>query len=141
MDDVRSTVEAVARDSYGRLVAWLAARLRDVAAAEDALADAFVAALATWPRDGVPDKPEAWLLTTARNRLTARYRRERTAATAHARALQLLAERGERAAGGTEFADERLGLMFLCAHPAIDPAVRTPLMLQTVLGFDAAAIA
>ena len=140
-DAIRRTVEAVARDSYGRLVAWLAKRLRDVAAAEDAVGDAFVAALSTWPRDGLPDQPEAWLLTTARNRLHARYRRERTAATAHARALQLLAERAERAAAGTTFPDERLGLMFASAHPAIDAAARTPLILQTVLGLDAAAIA
>ena len=140
-DEVRRTVEAVARDSYGRLVAWLAKRLRDVAAAEDAVGDAFVAALSTWPRDGLPDQPEAWLLTTARNRLNERYRRERTAATAHARALQLLAERAERAAAGTAFPDERLGLMFASAHPAIDAAARTPLILQTVLGLDAAAIA
>ncbi|HEX6810683.1 MAG TPA: DUF6596 domain-containing protein [Planctomycetota bacterium] len=141
MDAVRCTVEAIARDSYGRLVAWLGKRLRDVAAAEDALADAFVAALSTWPRSGLPDQPEAWLLTTARNQLNARFRRDRTAATAHARVQQLLTERAERAAAGTAFPDERLELMFASAHPAIDAAVRTPLILQTVLGLDAAAIA
>ena len=62
-------VEAVARQSYGRLVALLSARTRDVAAAEDALADALMAALTTWPRDGVPKNPQGWLMTTARNRL------------------------------------------------------------------------
>ena len=63
--DVERAVERAARDSYSRLVAFLAARSRDVAAAEDALADAFQAALETWPRSGVPEKPEAWLLTAA----------------------------------------------------------------------------
>ncbi|HVZ37788.1 MAG TPA: RNA polymerase subunit sigma-70, partial [Candidatus Kapabacteria bacterium] len=58
-------VERAARDSYGRLLAYLSARSRDVAAAEDALADAFHAALETWPRSGVPEHPEAWLLTAA----------------------------------------------------------------------------
>ncbi len=141
MDDVRRTVEAVARDSYGRLLAYLASRLRDVAAAEDALHDAFAQALATWPRDGLPDKPEAWLLTTARNRLGAGFRHERRSEAVHARALELLTERAERAAIGTTFPDERTCLMFTCAHPAIDATVRTPLLLQTVLGLDAAAIA
>ena len=141
MDEVRRTVEAVARDSYGRLLAYLAKHLRDVAAAEDALHDAFAQALATWPRDGLPDKPEAWLLTTARNVLGAGFRHERRSEAVHARALELLAERAERAAIGASFPDERTCLMFTCAHPAIDATVRTPLLLQTVLGLDAAAIA
>lgn len=141
MDDVRRTVEAVARDSYGRLVAYLAARLRDVAAAEDALGDAFAAALETWPRDGLPDQPEAWLLTAARNRLGERHRHEQRSEAVHTRALELLVERAERAAVGSAIPDERLRLMFTCAHPAIDATVRTPLLLQTVLGLDAATIA
>src|SRR5688500_10285696 len=65
----QEVIEAVARNSYGRLVAYLAARSGDVAGAEDALSDAFGAALRRWPVDGVPQKPEAWLLHTARNRL------------------------------------------------------------------------
>jgi predicted RNA polymerase sigma factor len=140
-DTTQRTIEGIARDSYGRLVAYLAARLRDVAAAEDALGDAFVAALATWPRDGLPDQPEAWLLTVARNRMLARLRHERSSAAAYERVLELITERAERAASGTTFPDERLQLMFVSAHPAIDPSVRTPLVLQTVLGLDAAAIA
>lgn len=67
--DAHLAVEQAARDSYSRLVAFLAARSRDLAAAEDALADAFQAALETWPQTGVPEKPEAWLLTAARRRL------------------------------------------------------------------------
>src|SRR5258708_21321583 len=109
--------ERAARASYGRLVAFLAARSGDIAAAEDALADAFGAALETWPARGVPDNPEAWLLTAARRRLvdTARHAQVQTA---WAPALALAAE--ERAAAETAFPDERLKLLFECAHPAID---------------------
>ncbi len=128
----------MARRSYGRLVAFLAARTRDVAGAEDALADAFAAALAHWPVSGVPEKPEAWLLAAARRKLIDASRRRRTAtdATGH---LQLLAD--EMSQGDDmQIPDDRLALMFACAHPAIDPAIRAPLILQTILGFDAAAI-
>src|SRR5262245_35333846 len=139
MDDVPRTIEAVARESYGRLLAYLSARLRDVAAAEDALGDAFVKALTTWPRDGLPQAPEAWLLTAARHRLIDRARRDQRLQTASARVLELITAKAE--AAPEPFPDERLKLMFVCAHPAIDPAVHTPLMLQTVLGLDAAGIA
>src|SRR5262249_42876021 len=97
MDDVRRTIEAVARESYGRLLAYLSARLRDVAAAEDALGDAFVKALTTWPRDGLPQAPEAWLLTAARHRLLDRARRDQRLQTASARALELLTAKAEAA--------------------------------------------
>ena len=128
----------MARQSYGRLVAFLAARTRDVAGAEDALADAFAAALAHWPVSGVPEKPEAWLLAAARRKLIDASRRRRTAADATGH-LQLLAE--EMGQGDDrQIPDDRLALMFACAHPAIDPATRAPLILQTILGFDAAAI-
>jgi RNA polymerase sigma-70 factor, ECF subfamily len=130
---------AVARDSYGRLVAYLAARSHDIAGAEDALGDAFAAALQHWPLDGIPDAPEAWLLTTARRRLHDRWRHGRVEAGAE-ETLRIVF--GELAATAEpEFADERLKLMFVCAHPAIDPAARAALMLQTVLGLDAARIA
>ena len=76
-DDPRLIVEHVARESYGRLIAFLSARTGDVAAAEDALGDAFVTALHKWPHDGVPVKPEAWLLTAARRRLIDRSRHDR----------------------------------------------------------------
>src|SRR5882724_5592695 len=75
--DARRAIESVARESYGRLIAFLSARTRDVAGAEDALGEALLAALTTWPRDGVPRTPEAWLLTSARNRLVDRARHER----------------------------------------------------------------
>ncbi len=134
-----AAAEAVARRSYGKLVAFLAARTRDVAAAEDALADAFAAALADWPRRGTPDNPEAWLMTVARRKLVDASRRRRTgeAASGH---LRLIAEELESVPTAT-IPDERLALMFACAHPAIDSAIRAPLILQTVLGFDAATIA
>ena len=136
-----SEAARVARESYGKLIAFLAARNRDVASAEDALAEAFAAALEQWPRSGTPHNPEAWLLTVARRKQIDVARRVKSglAAAPH---LQLLAEEVAVAeAGAMPVPDQRLALMFVCAHPAIDPSVRTPLMLQTVLGFDAAAIA
>lgn len=137
----RLAVETVARRSQGRLVAFLSARTRDVAGAEDALSDAFRAALEQWPVSGVPDNPEAWLLTVARRRMTdmARQRMTRDAALP---SLALLAEESaEMISHGDGIPDGRLRLMFVCAHPAIDRAARAPLMLQTVLGLDAARIA
>ena len=135
----REAAEAVARRSYGKLVALLAARTRDVAGAEDALADAFAAALVDWPASGVPRAPEAWLLTVARRKWIDATRRRRSAedATGH---LRLVAEEIESASADEWLPDERLSLMFACAHPALDPGVRAPLILQTILGFDAAAI-
>jgi len=136
----RAAAEAAARQSYGRLVAYLAARSRDVAAAEDALAEAFAAALEQWPRTGVPDNPDAWLLSVARRRQIDAGRRQQTAAGAREHLAMIDDERSHAGPAG-DIPDERLRLMFACAHPAIDPGVRAPLMLQTVLGFDAAAIA
>src|ERR1051326_3538744 len=135
-----AAIEAVARDSYGRLVAYLAARSGDVAGAEDALSDAFGAALQRWPVDGVPEKPEAWLLHPARNRLidAARHAQVRRKTEP---LLQLASEAETVATMQATFPDERLKLLFVCAHPAIDVAARTPPMLQTVLGLDAARIA
>lgn len=134
-----AAAEQAARRSYGRLVAYLAARSRDVAGAEDALADAFEAALTHWPLDGVPDNPEAWLLTVARRKTidTLRGRRRGEEAAAWLEWLAAL----ETPADAAALPDRRLELMFACAHPAIDPAARAPLMLQAVLGFDAATIA
>ena len=136
----RSTADAVARHSYGKLVAFLAARTRDVAAAEDALSEAFAAALADWPLKGCPSNPEAWLLTVARRRMidVARRRRTGEAASGH---LQLLAEGLDTAAAAPEIPDRRLALLFACAHPAIEAGIRAPLMLQVVLGLDAKMIA
>jgi RNA polymerase sigma-70 factor, ECF subfamily len=136
-----AAIESVARDSYGRLIAYLAARSGDVAGAEDALGDAFVAALKRWPTEGVPEKPEAWLLHVARNRMIDATRRKQVRQKSE-KFLQQVAEEAQAVAKAHEnFPDERLKLLFVCAHPAIDPAARTPLMLQTVLGVDAVRIA
>ncbi len=135
------TAERVARESYGRLVAFLAARTRDVAGAEDALSEAFAAALRMWPADGVPDNPDAWLLTVARRRQTDALRRRQTRSAGEEH-LQLMAEEMEGAAGGAaEIPDRRLALMFACAHPAIERGMRAPLILQTILGLTASDIA
>jgi predicted RNA polymerase sigma factor len=138
-EDTHQTVERVARESYGRLVAYLSSHTRDVASAEDALSDALLAALTTWPRDGVPQKPEAWLLTTARHSFIDLVRHQRVASASEP-TLLLLRENAKTETLSAEFPDERLKLLFVCAHPAIDPAVHTPLMLQTVLGLDAGRI-
>jgi RNA polymerase sigma-70 factor (ECF subfamily) len=137
----RAAAEAAARASYGKLVAYLAARTRDVAGVEDALSDAFAAALADWPAHGVPDRPEAWLMTAARRKLIDAARRRRTGGDAEGH-LQLIADELRELEGAERtIPDDRLALMFACAHPAIEPAIRAPLILQTLLGFDAAAIA
>jgi RNA polymerase sigma-70 factor (ECF subfamily) len=135
--DAAHIAEATLRRSYGKLVAILASRSRDLAGAEDALAEAFAAALVSWPRDGVPDSPEAWLVAIARRRAIDAARRRQTAADATTALQQLIDEAG---GGGGDIPDQRLGLLFACAHPAIDRAIRAPLMLQAVLGLDAATI-
>lgn len=137
MQDARRAAEAAARASYGRLLAILAARSRDIAASEDALSEAFLAALRTWPDAGVPDNPDAWLTTVARHHLK-NAARHRSVVDAAAADLALL--HNDTAPDPHELPDDRLKLLFVCAHPAIDEGVRTPLMLQTVLGLDAVQI-
>ncbi|QMV01130.1 RNA polymerase subunit sigma-70 [Devosia sp. D6-9] len=140
-NEARRAAERVARESYGRLVAFLAARTRDVAGAEDALAEAFATALRMWPEDGVPSNPDAWLLTVARRRQTdaVRRRQTRTAGETH---LKLIADEIEAAMETPdEIPDRRLALMFACAHPAIERGMRAPLILQTILGLTAQDIA
>jgi len=141
-ESTHRTIERLARESYGRLVAYLASNTHDVGSAEDALSNALVAALETWPRDGVPQSPEAWLLTVARRSFIDLVR-HRQVAEASEPTLALLREESKEPnmTLSPEFPDERLKLLFVCAHPAIDPAMHTPLMLQTVLGLDAARIA
>lgn len=126
----------VARTGYGRLVALLAAADGDIAAAEDALGDALEQALRRWPEDGIPDRPEAWLLTVARNR-----QRDRWRSAAHRTSVELEPDRHSPSllddVDPDALPDHRLALMAACAHPAIDPGVRTPLMLSAVLGCTA----
>ena len=137
----RETADAVARRSYGKLVAFLAARTHDVTAAEDALSEAFLSALADWPRNGCPANPEGWLLTVARRKVIDAARRHSTTEAA-AGELLIIAEGLEAAAAeSAEIPDRRLALLFACAHPSIEAGVRAPLMLQVVLGLDAKTIA
>ncbi len=140
-EPARAAAEAVARHSYGKLVAFLAARTRDVAGAEDALSDAFAAALTDWPASGLPKSPEAWLLAVARRKMIDADRRRRSGVDAAGELRLMAAELEAAAASAAPIPDDRLALMFACAHPAIDPGIRAPLILQTILGFDAATIA
>lgn len=137
----RRAAELAARISFGRLVAWLGAQWRDIAAAEDALAHALVKALETWPASGVPEQPDAWLMLVAKRQLlqSARHNRVRfdAATTAFLEDRQNDGDRGQ----GFDIPDTRLKLMFVCAHPAIDVSLRCALMLQTILGLTANEIA
>lgn len=137
-DPALQAVDRVARQSYGRLVAWLAYEWRDLALAEDALSEALTKALALWPGQGVPRSPEAWLLTVARRELLQVARRERLHQSPQ---VQAVLTGDEAAAEAEAVPDRRLALMLVCAHPAIDPGVHTALMLQTVLGLEAREVA
>ena len=143
ISDSDRAAEKVARHSYGKLIAFLAARSRNVPAAEDALSDALAAALRVWPERGVPDNPEGWLLTAARRNLmqAARHRTVRDNASETIALAFEEAEERMNDAQNAVFPDERLKLLFACTHPAIDGSIHTPLMLQTVLGIDAKTIA
>jgi predicted RNA polymerase sigma factor len=146
--DARAVAERTARESYGRILSILAASTRDISLAEDALADAFERALRTWTDAGIPANPEGWLVAVARNRI-----RDAVGSAAHRMGVPLddivlTARADDRAVDAQTvlehsqaIPDRRLELLFACAHPAIDPGIRTPLMLQTVLGFDAAEVA
>ncbi len=138
--EAAAAAERVARESYGKLVARIAARTGDVAAAEDALSEAFAAALAHWPSRGIPDAPEAWLIAAARHKSIDGIRRELTARRAMVD-LMMVNEELAAAKGADTGADARLSLLFVCAHEAIAPGVRAPLMLQTIFGLDAKEIA
>ncbi|HTW82088.1 MAG TPA: DUF6596 domain-containing protein [Terracidiphilus sp.] len=129
-------VAAVAQRSRAKLVAFLAAQSRDVAAAEDALQEAFAAALEKWPSQGCPENPEAWLLTVARRKLIDHLRRDRSSGDPEELERLAAAEAEE-----IEIPDRRLTLLFACTHPAIDAAIHAPLMMQVVLGLEAAQIA
>ncbi len=133
---ISSLLETVAGRSRAKLVAYLAGRFGDIEAAEDAVSEAFASALSSWPEKGCPSNPEAWLFTVARHNLIDQFRRARQ--TAGSDGLEDLAT--DLGADETALPDRRLALLFACTHPAIDLAVRAPLMLQVVLGLDAAQI-
>ena len=136
-----NVAQRVARESYGKLIAIIAKRTRDVASAEDYLAEAFAAALETWPQSNIPENPEAWLIAVAKRKHLDSIRQTQTRSDAVLH-LQMLGEEIEAMQSHQKnFADDRLALMFACAHPAIDVDIRTPLILQTVLGLTAEQIA
>jgi RNA polymerase sigma-70 factor (ECF subfamily) len=133
-DPASVLAERVARDSYGRLLAAVAIATNDIALAEDALADAFERALETWPEAGIPDNPEGWLATVGRNRLSDLQSAAAVRTSAPLEEADKVMQQDQHRGA---IPDQRLELLFACAHPAIDSSIRAPLMLQVVLGFDA----
>ncbi|MEV0685617.1 sigma-70 family RNA polymerase sigma factor [Nocardia sp. NPDC050378] len=136
---VRAAVAAAFRDEWGQVVATLIGITGDWDLAEDCAQEAFAAALTTWPRDGVPSRPGAWLTTTARNRATDRLRRD-TAAAAKLRQLAVLG-RDPIEPPTDRIPDERLRLIFTCCHPALPFPARVALTLRTLAGLSTAEIA
>lgn len=136
MTDPARAAELAARDSYGRLLALLSVRTHDIALAEDALADAFAKALDHWPLHGIPGNPDAWLLTTARNRLTDWQRKQLRFPSESE-----IPDMPDDDHLEDSLPDQRLSLLLVCAHPAIATDMHVPMMLQTVLGMEARTIA
>src|SRR3569623_1743277 len=143
--DPTAVLDVAWRDQWGRLNALLVAQFRRLDLAEDGLADAFEAAARTWPRDGVPHNPPAWLLTSARRRILDRLRAEAVAA----KRLPLLAVEAElqeeaqyvMADAGEPVRDERLRRVMLCAHPALSRENAAAITLRLVMGVSTADIA
>ncbi len=133
--DANAAVARAFRSDYGRTVAILLRSLRDLDAAEEAVQEAFVAAAASWPRDGVPPNPQAWIVTAARRKALDRLRRESTAQRLAPAPGPLFAD------GGSSDIDDELRLILLCAHPALSPESQVALTLRFVGGLTAAEIA
>ena len=138
-DVVREAVGAAYRQEWGQLVATLIGQTRDWDLAEECTQDAFAAALATWPRDGIPERPGAWLTRTARNRATDRLRRDATGRE-KLRQIAALAENSDDYML-EEIPDHRLRLIFTCCHPALSFQARVALTLRTLCGLTTAEIA
>jgi RNA polymerase sigma-70 factor, ECF subfamily len=136
---VTASLDHVFRDEWGRVLAALIGFLGDFELAEEAAQEAFVAAAERWPRDGIPDNPRAWLVTTARNRAIDRLRRDRTLA-AKLRLLDV-PETTEQAVIETAIPDERLELVFTCCHPALSLDAQVALTLRTLGGLKTEEIA
>lgn len=136
---VRAAVEAAYRDEWGQIVATLIGMTRDWDLAEECAQEAFASALTTWPRDGIPGRPGAWLTTTARNRATDRLRRD-AAGRSKLRQLAVL-ERDPEEPELEEISDDRLRLIFTCCHPALGFEARIALTLRTLTGLTTAEIA
>jgi RNA polymerase sigma-70 factor (ECF subfamily) len=134
-----AALEQAFREEWGRVLATLIGFLGDFDLAEEAAQEAFAMAASRWPRDGVPDNPRAWLITTARNRATDRIRRDRALA---ARSGLIAADlRAEEPASATMFPDERLELIFTCCHPALAVEAQVALTLRTLGGLSTDEIA
>ncbi|HEU4399438.1 MAG TPA: sigma factor, partial [Actinomycetota bacterium] len=134
-----SEIEDVFREQHGRAVSVLVRSFGDIDVAEEAVQEAFAAAVQRWPATGVPPSPAGWIITTARNRAIDRLRREATREDRHAQAA-LLHARGEPAEEGA-VRDDRLRLIFTCCHPALDTGVQVALTLRLLGGLTTAEIA
>ena len=147
MGGVRPEVEAAVseafREEWGRIVATLIRTTGDWDLAEECAQEAFARALETWPRDGVPRRPGAWLTTTARNRARDRLRRKATGAAKleEVAMLSSLDQPGSDATEGSGIRDDRLRLIFTCCHPALPLEARVALTLRTLAGLTTAEIA
>ncbi len=138
-----AAVARLFRDDAGRVVATLTRLLGDIDLAEDAVQEALATAVERWPRDGTPDRPGAWLMTTARNKALDHLRRERTRATAREAAVRLHID-GEvdpPLLDSTDVGDDRLALLFTCCHPALAPEARVALTLRLIGGLSTPEIA
>ena len=140
----RTAVDTAVRDDWGKMLAILAGQFRDIEAAEDALQDAIIAALVHWPEDGVPQRPVAWLIQTARRKAIDRLRRSENFARKRDQ-IALLAEIERSVVNvdddSIEIPDERLRLIFTCCHPALAENIQVPLTLHTLCGLSALQVA
>jgi RNA polymerase sigma-70 factor (ECF subfamily) len=140
VDATREIVERVFREESGQAVATLIRVLGDFGLAEEAVQEAFLVAIERWPAAGVPDRPGAWITTTARNKAIDRIRRERGLAERRATLGLLELARGQDSEMHT-IADDRLRLIFTCCHPALSPEARVALTLRTLGGLSTPEIA
>jgi len=142
MTDVRSSeIERVFREHYGRAVSVLVRACGDIDTAEEAVQDAFVAAVERWPSAGVPPNPAAWIITTARNRAIDRFRRESTRDDRHAEAMRLHDAGDPETEEESVVRDDQLRLIFTCCHPALATSVQVALTLRLLGGLTTPEIA
>lgn len=137
--EIEKVIEKIMKASYGKLISAMCTRSRDLEACEDALASAFSQALDNWKVGPIPNNPEGWIFHVAKNNLIDHKRKENRKFENKETLVQLEAEKS--LLDELDFKDHRLKLMFVCSHPSIDESIRTPLMLQTVLGLDSSVIA
>ncbi|HEY9484169.1 MAG TPA: RNA polymerase sigma factor [Micromonosporaceae bacterium] len=137
---VAAAITTAYEQEWGRIVATLIRLTGDWDLAEECAQDAFATALERWPRDGVPERPGAWLTTTARNRALDRIRRSATEAS-KLQEVARVADRGDDRVTLDDFPDDRLRLMFTCCHPALTMDAQVALTLRTLAGLTTAEIA